>query len=161
MKQSKVAILKHMKSSHKDYHYKCNKCPKSFASYIGHYKHQKAHVGKACICEDCGKSFQFLGELTEHEHLHTHEDMIACHFCEKQYPLKRARNLHEKSHTDNREYYCEFKQEDGNTCGQVCVSPNHLKQHHRGMHGEGWVSPCGIRFAWPVTMYSHKRKCTP
>ena len=38
-KQSKVAVLKHMKSCHKDYCYKCNKCPKSFASYIGHYKH--------------------------------------------------------------------------------------------------------------------------
>ena len=87
--------------------------------------------------------------------------MIACHFCEKQYPLKRARDLHEKSHTDNREYYCEFKQEDGSICGQVCVSPNHLKQHHRGMHGDGWVSPCGIRFAWPATMYIHKKECTP
>ena len=65
-KQSKVAVLKHVKSCHKDYRYKCNKCPKSFASYIGHYKHRKAHVGKAYICEDCGKPFQFPGELTEH-----------------------------------------------------------------------------------------------
>ena len=133
-KQSKKAVLKHIKDAHKDYHFKCNKCPQSFASWIGHYKHHKRHIGKAYICEECGKAFQFPGELDEHECLHTGEDLVKCSFCDKEYPSKRARNLHEKSHTDSTEYDCTFQDKDGVICGQVCVSANHLKQHFRGMH---------------------------
>ena len=77
-KQTKAAIVKHMKEAHKDYRYKCSKCPQTFASWIGHYKHKKRHVGKAYICDECGCSFQFPGELDEHEHLHTGEDLIKC-----------------------------------------------------------------------------------
>ena len=160
-KQSKKAVLKHIKDAHKDYHFKCNKCPQSFASCIGHYKHRKRHVGKAYIYEECGKAFQFPGELDEHERLHTGEDLVKCSFCDKEYPSKRDRNLHEKSHTDSTEYDCTFQDKDGVICGQVCVSANHLKQHFRGMHGEGWESPCSKKFAWPGTMYTHKRECTP
>ena len=95
-KQSKKAVLKHIKDAHKNYHFKCNKCPQSFASWIGHYKHRKRQVGKAYICEECGKAFQFPGELDEHERLNTGEDLVKCSFCDKEYPSKRARNLHEK-----------------------------------------------------------------
>ena len=155
-KQMKAAIVKHMKEAHKDYCYKCSKCPQTFASWISHYKHKKRHVGKAYICDECGHSFQFPGELDEHERLHTGEDLIKC---EKSYPSKQARNLHEKSHTDATEYNCTFVDKDGNVCGQICVSPNHLKQHHRGMHRDGWNCHCGKRFSWPGTMYSHKKEC--
>ena len=158
-KQTKAAVVKHMKEAHKDYCYKCSKCPQTFASWIGHYKHKKRHVGKAYICDECGRSFQFPGELDEHEHLHTGQDLFKCGYCEKSYPSKWARNLHEKSHTDDTEYNCTFVDKDGNVCGQTCVSPNHLKQHHRGMHGEGWNCHCGKRFSWPGTMYTHKKEC--
>ena len=49
--------------------------------------------------------------------------------------------------------------DDGSVCGQLCVSSNHLKQHMRGMHGEGWVSLCGKKYQWPGTMYSHQQSC--
>ena len=158
-KQTKAAIVKHMKEAHKDYCYKCSKCPQTFASWIGHYKHKKKHVGKAYICDECGRSFQFPGELDEHECLHTWEDLIKCGYCEKSYPSKWARNLHEKSHTDATEYNCTFVDKDSNVCGQICVSPNHLKQHHRGMHRDSWNCHCGKRFSWPGTMYTHKKEC--
>ena len=160
-KQMKTAVLKHIKDAHKDYHFKCSKCPQTFASWIGHYKHKKRHVRKAYICEECGHSFQFPGELYEHERLHTGEDLIQCSYCDSSYPSKRAQNFHEKSHTDAREYHCDFQEKDGTVCGQVCISPTHLKQHQRGMHGEGWLCPlCHVRFWWSGTMYSHKKECT-
>ena len=159
-KQSKVAVLKHMKENHKDYRFKCNKCPQTFASWIGHYKHRKRHLGKPYICDDCGKGFQFGGELDEHVRGHTREELFSCDSCDKAYPSKRALQLHKKSHTDSREYYCDFQDKKGKVCGQVCVSAEHLKQHHRGMHGEGWVCYCGKRYQWPGTMYNHRKECT-
>ena len=128
-KQTKAAVVKHKKECHKDYWYRCSKCPQTFASWIGHYKHKKRHVGKAYICDECGRSFQFPGELDEHTHLHTGEDLVPCRYCDNSYPSKRAHNLHEKSHTDPREYVCDFKEKDGNICRQICVTPTHLKQH--------------------------------
>ena len=158
-KQTKKAVIKHMKETHKDYRYKCGRCLQEFTSWIGHYKHKKRHVGKSYICDDCGKDFQFGYELDEHVRGHTREELFECENCDKAYPSKRALKLHEKSHTDNQEYTCEFTEKNGKVCGQVCVSPNHLKQHHRGMHGEGWLCHCGKRFQWPGTMYNHKKDC--
>ena len=117
-------------------------------------------MGKAYICDECGHSFQFPGELDEHARLHTGQDLVPCEYCDNSYPSKQARNLHEKSHTDPREYVCDFKEKDGNICRQICVTPTHLKQHQRGMHCDGWLCNWGKRFSWPGTMYTHKRDCT-
>ena len=160
-KQMKKALVKHISDEHDRYQYKCRMCNKGYLSLIGCYKHEKHHtMGKCYKCDECGKNFQFEGE---HYRKHTGDDLWYCEKdknWDKAYPSKRARNLHHKSHTDSQDYHCDIVLKDGTTCDQVCVSPNHLKKHKRGMHGPGWNSRCGKHFIWPGTMYSHQKECT-
>ena len=132
-KQTKKALVKHILDEHDGYQYKCRMCDKGYLSLIGCYKHEKHHtMGKCYKCDECGKNFQFEGELNEHYRKHTGDDLWFCEkdkTCDKAYPPKRARNLHHKSHTDSQDYHCDIVLKDGTTCDQVCVSPDHLKKH--------------------------------
>ena len=161
-KATKAALVKHIKSDHRKFRYTCRHCPKSFLSITGRYKHELYHkYEKEYECKYCDKSFMFKSERADHHRTHTGKDMFVCSFedCEKSYASKRACTAHEKSHTSE-EVYCEELLDDKKTvCNQTCVSKNHLKQHIRGMHGPGWVSPCGKRYSWPSTMYNHKAEC--
>ena len=65
---------------------------------------------------------------------------------------------HVKSHYDE-EVVCEHDMGNGKECGQVCINSVHLWQCQHGMHGPGWVSPCGKRYNWPSTMYNHRCQC--
>ena len=161
-KGTKAALVRHIKNDHKDYRYKCRTCSKTFETITGRYKHELYHkFEKEFKCKYCKKTCMFKSEMDDHMRTHTGKNMFVCSIngCENSYASKRACTAHEKSHT-LQSVYCQQLLEDKKTvCGQECVSNNHLKQHIRGMHGKGWLSPCGKRFSWPSTMYSHKSEC--
>ena len=102
----------------------------------------------------------FKSERADHHCTHTGKDMFVCSIedCGKSYASKHACKVHEKSHTTE-EVYCEELLDNKKTvCAQICVSKNHLK-HIRGMHGPGWISPCGKSYFWLSTMYNYKAEC--
>ena len=124
-------------------------------------KHLLYHKkNKRYVCEECGAGYMFPGELEEHERIHTGEGLIVCERkgCKKSYASKRAMKLHLKSHKAQ-DVQCTFKYPEGTVCAQDCVDQAHLKQHIRGMHGEGWTTRCGIQYQWPGSMYNHQKDC--
>ena len=100
--------------------------------------------------------------MEEHVKKHDQKNLWKCRKtgCDKMYAAKRSRNYHETTH-DAKDWACAATDEQGNICGQECVSKNHLKQHMRGLHGPGWLSRCGKHFKWPASKYSNERECTP
>ena len=160
-KGTKKALLKHIATNHKKFRFKCSYCGRKYQTFIGCYKHEKLHRhGKPYTCRYCDKSFLFEGELGEHECKHTRKNLWKCELpdCDKAYPSKRAMKAHVKSHYEE-DVVCDKILENGKECVQVCINSVHLRQHQRGMHGEGWLSPCAKRFNWPGTMYKHQREC--
>ena len=158
---TKKGMAVHVKLDHKKFRYKCRYCIKSYQNIISRYKHELYHVQKKPYsCTDCEYSCMFPSELKDHQKTHTGEDKYPCtqDDCDRTYSSKRARNAHVKSHYEA-QVSCEQKLDNGEECGQICVSQTHLRQHIRGMHGEGWTSPCGEVYSWPSTMYSHKGIC--
>ena len=160
-KGSKKALLRHIADVHKKFHFNCRYCTKTYQTYIGCYKHEKYYLhGKPFGCQYCTKTFQFEGERDEHLRKHTRKNLWICELdnCNKGYASKRAMKAHVKSHYDE-EVVCQHVLKNGKECGQICIDTVNLKQHERGMHGEGWVTPCGIRYSWPGPMYKHRREC--
>ena len=142
----------HVSKKHPNFKYKCRYCPKAYINYASKYKHQKSHGFYKNICKGCGKKFQFKKNLTVHKRTHTGRGLYRCPTCPLTYTTKRAMDYHFKVHmgTIFRCINCSF---DTNT-------EANLRQHVRGAHGPGWVSPCGKRFSWPPKMFRHRKKCS-
>ena len=165
-KSSKAAVCRHIKEKHKNFRWKCRKCARTFAQRTGRYKRELKHkygFQFACNEEGCGYCCMFESEMLEHCKKHSRKKLWKCRVdpdCDKEYPAKRTRNAHEKTHTAE-DWTCEATTEDNEICGQECVSRQHLAQHMRGFHGLGWQSRCGQTFKWPSSKYSHEKECTP
>ena len=165
VKSTKSAIIKHISQCDKGFRFKCRHCEKTYATLGGRDKHELYHnLNYRYVCNEvknCRKGYMFLCEYTEHLKVHTGQNRWKCLFkgCGNTYAAKRTRDSHYRSHYQNQDVHCAEVLEDGSVCGQLCTSTNHLKQHMRGMHGEGWVSLCGKKYQWPGTMYSHQQGC--
>ena len=161
---TKSDMVKHINSVHPDFKWTCRYCPKKYGSRAARNKHEIVHIhGYRFFCSygKCTKKFVFAGELQEHERKHTRKNLWPCTFkdCDKAYPSKHTRDSHVHSHTSE-DWTCAAVLDDGSACGQECVSKNHLKQHIRGEHGEGWTSTCGKEhYKWPAPKYKHERDC--
>ena len=162
---TKKDMVKHINIVHPDFQWRCRHCPKKYGSRAARNKHEIVHIhGYRFFCsyKKCTKKFVFKGELEEHERKHTRKNLWPCTFkdCDKAYPCKRTRDSHVRSHTSE-DWTCAAVLDDGSTCGQECVSKNHLKQHIRGEHGQGWTSRCGKEhYKWPAPKYKHEQDCT-
>ena len=130
---TKKDMVKHINIVHPDFQWRCRYCPKKYGSRAARNKHEIVHIhGYRFFCsyKKCTKKFVFKGELEEHERKHTRKNLWPCTFkdCDKAYPCKRTRDSHVRSHTSE-DWTCVSLLDDGSTCGQECVSKNHLKQH--------------------------------
>ena len=126
-KSSKAAVRRHIEEQHKNFRWKCRKCAKTFAQRTGRYKHELKHkYGFRFACNEagCGYRCMFESEMIEHCKKHSRKKLWKCRVdpdCNKQYPAKRTRNAHEKTHTAE-DWTCEATTEDNEICGQECVS---------------------------------------
>ena len=136
IRESKAKIRKHLSIKHPDFRWVCRKCTKDYASREGRYKHELKHkYGSRFMCkiEGCGYRCLFESEMMEHVKKQTNKGLFKCRIrgCDKAYPAKRTRNSHEKTH-DADDWTCAAVLDDGTSCGQECMSKNHLNQHERG-----------------------------
>ena len=163
VKGSKMAMLQHIKEAHKDYRFKCCHCIQKYQSLAARTKHGMYHkMNYHYVCAEvtnCRKGLMFLCVYTEHLKTHTKKILWKCKYngCDKAYVAKRMCTAHYKTHF-SQDVTGDEKLVDGSTCGQTCVSDNHLKQHKRGKHSEGWKAYCGEKFLWPAGKYAHQKK---
>ena len=164
VRTTKRAIRIHLKEKHPDFYWRCTyvNCRKKYRTREGRYKHELVHkVGHRFECKKCEYRCMFESELADHKRKHTRRNMFTCRVdphCLKDYPAKRTRNAHEKTHTAQ-DWTCASIDEDGNVCSQECVSKAHLAQHIRGAHGKGWDTRCGKNYSWPSLKYKHEKEC--
>ena len=162
LKKTKMEMLLHIREAHKDYRFDCRHCTRKYLSLAARRKHEMYHKKNfRYVCsevEECSRGFMFLCEYMDHIKTHTKKNLWICKYkrCGKGYAAKRTMTAHYKTHY-TKDVLCDEKLEDGTVCGQSCVSDNHLKQHKRGKHGEGWKSLCGKTFPWPASKYSHEK----
>ena len=65
----KAVVLRHVKEKHPNFRWKCHRCSRSFATKVGHYKHELCHkygFHYECNKEGCGYHCLFRSEMEEH-----------------------------------------------------------------------------------------------
>ena len=88
--------------------YECEKCGKTFRTYICLSRHKKIQSNcedkvssseKIYKCKTCQKSFKKKSVLNRHENIHT--SPFQCNACPKRFKTKDDTTKHEQSHSEN------------------------------------------------------------
>lgn len=137
----------------------CDICKKDGFSARGSVvNHMKIHhIGHQFSCVHCGKKFNSLANLQDHEIRHTaagakKKNPFACGYCDKSYRHKSILLIHVRSHTGERPYVCP-------DCNVAFAELNNLQKHYRIHTG---VKPfrctvCDRRFNQLSSLRSHKK----
>ncbi|XP_034255675.1 zinc finger protein 493-like [Thrips palmi] len=175
----KFALRKHMLDNHPEV-FKCQFCHESFESIRARRKHESEHDADSDkTCDECGKSFRKLSQLTLHKE-YAHRE-LKCQHCEKQFDTIKKLKDHERRHVRDKEGFpC-------SQCDRVLKTSSGLKLHrakHTGQYkfccdvcGRGFMSKaildehmgrhtqekrytcdvCGKMFVFNSTMRIHRR----
>ena len=120
-----------------------------------------------CSRAKCGQVFDSAKELKRHKKTHkvkrSRDGRIHCDEpgCKHHYGTKRALQRHKKNNhdTSGRHYFCTEKLRGHKDCVKSYPTEQQLKQHIRGIHGDGFISYCGKRFTWPLDRHKHQMEC--
>lgn len=92
-------IYIHMASHEEEKPYKCDLCPKSFATKTVLKQHLIVHSGaKPFVCSSCGKAFNNSYNLVVHERMHKGDKCHKCTVCGKGFLEKSYLNKHMRTH---------------------------------------------------------------
>ena len=143
----------HVANRHPDIRFRCSFCPKSYQTYNARYKHEHKHFELPYCCHYCSMRFLFPGLRTKHERQHTGNGLFPCTWpdCKQKLSCKDALRQHIETHTEQR-HKCTQCPKDFNTL-------SNLRQHEKGAHGEGFISPCGAVFDWSDSRNEHQIDC--
>ena len=143
----------HVTGAHPDLRFHCQYCPKSYLTYNTRYKHEHKHFELPYGCHYCSMRFLFPGLREKHERQHTQKGLLPCTWpeCKQMLSCKDALRQHINTHTDQR-HKCEKCPKDFNTL-------TNLRQHEKGVHGEGFISLCGAAFDWSDSRNEHQGEC--
>ncbi|XP_064417030.1 zinc finger protein 692-like isoform X2 [Latimeria chalumnae] len=124
-----------------------------------HIKYQhEATKTYACSILGCGRIFRFKTQVEEHERLHSDQRDYICEFCGRLF--KRDKNLmvHRRIHTGEKPLQCEIC---GFTCRQKASLNWHMKKHDAESTYQFSCDICGKKFEKRDNVSAHKSKSHP
>ena len=142
-----------MKEDHPDEPLQCEKFGACYSSPIGLFKHSRFHRYMKYKCDVCKKCFQFSYQINDHLKTHTGSKLYDCMHCERTSASRNSAKAHKKTHEV--ELKCP-------ACPDMMTKQYHsqvsLNIHARGMHGEGWYTPCSKNCKWKSMYAWHIKK---
>lgn len=133
--------------------YTCTKCPSTFTSIYGlNYHMDKHNQPKQKLCQHCGKGFDTMALLRQHQRTHKNA-RFNCLYCDKLYKSKQALNEHYRvAHSKNRYAYTCTKCKKDFTAKATLIS--HMKTHNEDRNLFSCVH-CPKKFARQSSLRTH------
>lgn len=137
--------------------YKCDSCPKQFATSRLLTLHKRTHTSMY-RCQVCYKSFNVRSKLQRHIVTHFGDRPFACMECGHRFKDKSNLTAHMVVHSSQRRFACK-------ACGKSCNTNSKLTEHmrtHDNKRTEFKCELCSKSYRWKTNLVAHLRKgCRP
>ncbi|XP_067837168.1 E3 ubiquitin-protein ligase ZFP91-like, partial [Heptranchias perlo] len=112
----------------------------------------------ACSYPTCGRIFRFKTQMEEHEKLHSDQRNYICEYCGRAFKTDKNLVVHRRIHTGEKPLQCEIC---GFTCRQKASLNWHMKKHDAESGYQFSCEICGKRFEKKDNVSAHKSKSHP